>query len=210
MLLSKKYLLIFTLAIYFLFGAAYHVYAATLDNAKVWTTVGSDGTVDETDVSKLFFNNSVVQTGQTLVNQAASVSILALPQAQSAVIRYNVTPVDGLFFDSGTPFMQLRYLSTGSQAQVLARLIEVDLQTGLETVRLTFNSSAFPASNIYHVQQVYAAGGYIGCLNPSWHFDFVNKAYYISAKLSRSTLVVNSSAGIQMIKVGYTSCFSGF
>ena len=48
--------------------------------------------------------------------------------------------------------LRLRYLVTRGGAQVVAKLFEVDLSTGVETVRLTFNSNAFAAANGYQVQ----------------------------------------------------------
>jgi hypothetical protein len=196
------------------------------DEIKVWTTVGSDGTVDEADVGKVFFNDSVVQSGQAPVgNQPASdllepatdespasqrTAILP-PQTESVVIRYNVAPVDGLLFppheacqpgQSG-PGVQLvlRYLAAGPSAQVVAKLIEVDLATGLASIRMTFNSSSpdIPAASGYQVQRV------AECC-PGWRFDFEGKGYYIEATLTRSAFVV-SAAGIQMIKIENDSCF---
>jgi len=183
--------------------------AQTPDLAKIWTTVGSDGTVDETDASKVFFDHGVVQMGRPLVVNPPAANIAPKPavipsQTESAVIRYNVTPVDGLFLFAptgpcvgGCPGFQLklRYLAAGSNAQVVARLIEVDLATGVETDRLTFNSNTFPAANGYQVQPG------VGECGPLWPFDFELKGYYIEATLSRSSIVANSAAGIQMIKV---------
>jgi len=185
--------------------------AQTPDDNKIWTTVGSDGTVDETDTGKVFFDRSVVQMGHPLVNAPAAKKAKAavIPtQTQSAVIRYNVTPVDGLFAPtqlcepgSGCSGIQLklRYLDTGGNAQVVARLIEVNLATGAETTRLNFNSNAFPASNGYQVQST-------GVCGPLWRFDFKGKAYYVQATLTHSSILANSAAGIQMIKIDNTPC----
>src|SRR5262245_28720893 len=65
---------------------------------KVWTTVGSAGTLDEATVGKVFFDHGVVQMGRTVGGTHPIAKRAALlPQTQSAMIRYNVTPVDGLF-----------------------------------------------------------------------------------------------------------------
>jgi hypothetical protein len=101
--------------------------------------------------------------------------------------------------------MTLRYLA--ARAQVVANLIEVDLKTGGETVRLTFdsNSPTFQHSDDYHVDQV-------GQCKPPWSFDFnltvpdLGKAYYIEATLTHNPIAIGSAAGIQMIKVSTNFC----
>ena len=192
------------------------------DEIKVWTTVGSDGTVDEADVGKVFFNESVVQSGQAPVGNQPTSDLLEPavpqrtailpPQTESAVIRYNVMPVDGLLFPprvacqpqpgSSTPGVQLvlRYLAAGPSARVVAKLIEVDLATGLATPMMTFDSKMpqFPAASGYQVQAV-------GQCCPAWRFDFEGKGYYIEVTLIRSAFVV-SAAGIQMIKIENDHC----
>jgi hypothetical protein len=113
-----------------------------------------------------------------------------------AVARYNITPVDGLFFQqvSSRPFhygLRLRYLGN-----VTAKLIEVDLATGSETVPVLvlFDSTKFPASPFFQVQTAFAAN-FEGVL------DFVNKAYYVEATLVAPALVVGHPAAISIIKV---------
>lgn len=186
--------------------------AQTPDYKKIWTTVGSAGIVDEADTTKTFFDRSVVQLGKVLIlqpgTQAAEaaptpmnrVNTIAFP-TESAVVRYNITPVDGLFPDAGTRpavEMKLRYLDTGS-AQVVAKLIEVDLATGAEIVRLTFDSNKFAGANGYQVNSI------TDCL-PSWRFDFVNKGYYVEATLTHSAFFIGSAAGISLIKVQQSGC----
>ena len=168
------------------------------DSNKIWTTVGSDGIVDEDDTGKVFFDGSVVQLGQIPVIEDLVLTATQIGTS-SAVIRYNVTPVDGLFGHEGI-FLVLRYLVSGPDAQVHAKLIEVDKTSGVETTRLNFDSAAFPAFNNYQVQSV-------GTCTPTWQFDFISKAYYIEAKLIHSDIVGFSAAGIQMIKIsGLSFC----
>ena len=182
----------------------------TPDQNKIWTTVGSAGTLDKNDLGKVALGHSIVQLGFTLAgnlpvaqNLAKNVVGFPLP-TESAVIRYNVTPVDGLFNAPPVSFpnsqgvqLKMRYLAV--HAQVTAKLVEVDLATGAETDRLTFNSNAFPAVDGYHVQQVGECG-------PSWKFDFKTKAYYIEATLTQTPIFVGSAAGIQVIKIDNNFC----
>jgi hypothetical protein len=188
------YLLILTLA---------SAHAQTPEKDRIWTTIGSAGTVDVADVGKVFFDKSKVQMGRVAVIQGAVNKRRAIVgQLQSAVIRYDVTAVDGLFrpiVPSFGPQLTLRYLDTGPNARVVAKVVEVDLANGAETVFLTFDSNGSPAGTNYQTDltQPRCAG---------WRFDFQHKAYYIEATLTTSVLTVGSAAGIQMIKLGFDSC----
>lgn len=87
----------FTFALCFIF-LALSAHAQTGDFNENWTTVGSDGTVDESAVGKVFFDNSKVQKGRIVVNPGPAAKRAAIgPQTDSAVVRYNVTPVDSFF-----------------------------------------------------------------------------------------------------------------
>lgn len=213
MRMSSNYILNFRnffIAVCIVFCALNSAHAQTPAVEKVWTTVGSAGTADETAVGKIFFDHSVVQMGRVVTTQTAgSKSTLILPQTQSAVIRYNVTPVDGLFTQKqqtctgqSCPALKLtlRFLRAGRSARVVANLIEVDLATGLEKTRLTFNSNAFSAADRYHV-----GSGPSSC-GPEFLFDFKRKAYYIEATLTGNSIAIGSAAGIQMIKIETDSC----
>jgi hypothetical protein len=204
-----------TVIVCFIFWALNAAQAQTPDINKIWTTVGSAGTVDEADVNKVFFDRSIVQMGNVIGgNQpTASTSALIMQQTQSATIRYNVTPVEGLFAVKPPCFTQtgtecpgiqlkLRYLASGSVARVVANLIEVDLATGAEVTRLSFDSRAFASAIGYQVQSVAQCGPSI----PRHPFDFENKAYYVEAKLTTSAIVGGIAAGIQIIKVANISC----
>ncbi|MGC2236594.1 MAG: hypothetical protein WA584_10560 [Pyrinomonadaceae bacterium] len=214
MRLTNKYVRNFrsgAIAVCFVFCALSGAQAQTQDLNKIWTTIGSDGTVDETDAGKVFFEGGKVQMGRPLAgNLPTSKQMKSITsQNQTAVIRYNVTPVDGLFTppcksefgrDCTGRQLQLRYLAT-SGARVIARLIEVDLATGVETPRITFDSKSFAASNNYQVQLSELCGA-------SRLFDFKLKAYYIEATLTGNRLIGTIAAGIQIIKIGNSNCSS--
>lgn len=190
-------------------------HAQTPDINKIWTTVGSAGTVDEADVSKVFFDRSIAQMGNVIGgSQPTSAATAIIPQqTQSAVIRFNVTPVEGLFAVKPPCFTQtgtecpgiqlkLRYLASGNGARVVARLIEVDMATGAEVTRLNFDSSAFATANGYQVQSVAQCGPGV----PRQPFDFGTKAYYVEARLTIGAIVAGSAAGVQIIKVANVGC----
>ena len=98
--------------------------------------------------------------------------------------------------------MKLRYLASGNNARVVARLVEVDLATGAEVDKLNFDSNAFAKANQYQVQSVGQCGPQI----PPQPFDFATKAYYVEVRLTNSSILAGSAAGVQIIKVANIGC----
>lgn len=195
-----------TIAICLLF-CSLSAQAQTQDIDRSWTTVGSAGTVDVNDTRKVFFDHSKVQMGRVVVVGGTTARRRALisPIIQTAVIRYNVTPVDSFFVAlrcSTTPTpgvtLTLRYLASGFSARVVAKLIEVDLATGNERPVMTFDSRNRPLSNNYQV-------GFERACGRPFIFDFKHKAYYIEATLTVGGLVAGSAAGIQTIAIENSS-----
>ncbi len=179
--------------------------AETPDIERFWTTVGSAGTLDEESEGKVFFDRAVVQKGDTLVIAPASRQPRAEGEVEltdSAVIRYNVTAVDGLFVEHLLG-MTIRFLDEGKGARVVAQLIEVDLATGAEETRLTFDSDVLPPQGGYRVHTVDAL---FDCGKRPEAFDFVRKAYYIEATLTTSVFLATSAAGIEIIQLHTTPC----
>ena len=178
--------------------------AQTLDADKFWTTVGSAGTLDEKSEGKVFFDRGVVQKGNSIVISPLMSRLRVdggVDETDSAVIRYNVTAVDGLFGGDDIA-MAIRFRDEGKGARVLAQLIEVDLATGAEVTRLTFDSDApgVPVQSGYHVHDI------IDCDGRGEAFDFTRKAYFIEATLTTSAIVLESVAGIEIIQLHATHC----
>jgi hypothetical protein len=72
------------------------------DEVRIWTSVGSAGTLSTTDLAKVTLDNAVVALGQEIVPPRPSTPedpSAGVPQT-SAVVRYNIPPVDGLFLTS--------------------------------------------------------------------------------------------------------------
>jgi hypothetical protein len=172
-----------------------------MDNKlKIWTTVGSAGILNQADLAKVTLHGSIIQLGVDIATPppaaaARPLSQIGLPTIQ-AVARYNVTPVDGLFFDqvASNKFhygLELRYLG-----HVTAKLREVDLHTGNDPDEglVLFDSTKFAASPSFKVETAFAAQ-FEGVL------DFANKAYYVEATLVAPALVVGHPAAISIIKV---------
>jgi len=197
---------------------------------KYWTTVGSAGTVDDSDADKIVYDHGNVSlkgvlssTNTTLAAREQELAVSAREEAEQvsqaalafpqrtvkAVLRYNVTAVDGLFTNGfGGPAdgyaMTVRFRDNGGRAQVLVRLIEYDLATGGEIVRLTLDSNQYPAQVGYQTRSVGS------CFqSPAWRFDFQNKAYYVEATLSSTApldVVLTGDPGLGMVQIFGTVC----
>ena len=84
--------------------------------------------------------------------------------------------------------MTVRYRDDGGWAQVLVRLYEQDIYTGLTKLMLTFDSNAFIPSPYYQTKGV-------GVPLPYPQFDFSQKAYFIEATLTRTSSSISINAG---------------
>lgn len=170
------------------------------DDVRIWTTVGSAGTLSSTDLAKVTLNNAVIALGHDVVPPAAGAAdepSVVFPQ-DHAVVRYNITPVDGLFPSS--PFhyaLQVTY-----RGAIRARLVQFDLSTGAETDLLHFDSASFPPAHSFVTN-----GG--TTTFESSVMDFVNYAYYVEATLTASAIVVGNPAEIAVVKVYASPDFSG-
>ena len=93
------------------------------DTAKLWTTVGSAGAVDEDDLS-------IASTSDKNIQVWASQFPATLD------VRYNIVAVDGLVpaNNGGTSFfMTARYRDLGTNGQIVLRLKKYSLNTGSTT-----------------------------------------------------------------------------
>jgi hypothetical protein len=142
------------------------------DAAKLWTTVGSAGTVDANDLS-IFTTND------------RNISVMASELPATVDVRYNIVAVDGLVpaNNGGTGiFMKARYRDVGSNGQMVLRLKRYNLNTGTTTTLLTLDSNAFGQSSSPQVRKV--------ATNPcvsTVRFDFVNNAYFVDAQLIQTS-----------------------
>jgi len=168
------------------------------DSTRYWTTVGSAGTLSAADLAKVSLNGAVIElgTGTSVAPPpaAAAEDPSIVTRQISAVVRYNITPVDGLFA-TGTFAYVLQLTHRGD---VGVRLIQFDHTSGNETDLIQFGNSSSPPS-------VYATVT-SETLNAT-EMDFVNCAYYVEATLTASATVVGNPAAIADIKVYATNTF---
>jgi hypothetical protein len=172
------------------------------DLEKSWTTVGSAGTLNQADLAKVTLHQSIIQLGTELlppphaaaVADAPPADLVNLPTMQ-AVVRYNVTSTDGLF---NTGFFAYR-LRLRCRGQISAKLIEVDLASGIEKTRIQFNSNNHTA---FEDQGAFESAG-----DPprSVPFDFDKKAYYVEATLTASAVAIGHPAAISIIQISAPS-----
>jgi hypothetical protein len=168
------------------------------DLDKVWTTVGSAGTLNQVDLAKVTLDQSIIQLGTELlpppavaVAGASPTDLVNFPTIQ-AVVRYNVTSVDGLF-KTGLFAYRLRLRCRG---QISAKLIEVDLASGMEKRRIKFDSNNH---NDFEDQDAFDEDA--GDPPQSIPFDFNKKAYYVEATLTASAVAIGHPAAISTIQI---------
>jgi hypothetical protein len=172
---------------------------AMTNEAKVWTTVGSAGTLSATDLAKVGLGKSVISLGHSIgpvetgapEDREAAEPRIGLPTT-TAVVRYNITPVAGLFLDGQfTYVLQLTY-----KGRVQARLGQFSVLTGEDSDVVRFDSASFPPAPADKF-----ATNLAGSTDDSAVMDFVNFAYYVEATLTASAVAVGHPAEIAAVKV---------
>jgi hypothetical protein len=148
-----------------------------------WTTIGAVGTVDEGEVTF---------TGP-----------LAYLASDSAVLRYNVVSVEGLFATNGAmpvrTFLRARFRDNGDNNHIVLRLKSQRLtgaNAGDITTLMTIDSDDYPGSSSFQTRSIWCDGG-------AFDFDFENHAYFVEVTMSRTGLPVTT--GLAAIQIGRTS-----
>ncbi len=132
---------------------------------QCWTSVGSDGTVDEANLNivALSSNTAAVNTSTT---------------AGTVYIRYNIVATAGLFGgECNSKFLTARYADNGSSAQVIIRLYTFNIKTGVSSMLVELNSNNYVQQTTAQAQTVSWAGS----------FNFSTNVYYIEVMLNKST-----------------------
>ncbi len=137
--------------------------AARTVSAQAWTSVGSAGTVDESDAGVVAFSLSDVTVRGTA--------------PESVVMRYNVVPVAGVVGGDSLIFTS-RYRDSGTQTRIFLSLRGKNINTGTTTTIATLDSDAFPQNVNPQTRSVLVC---------SRTLDFANNAYYVEAVVIRST-----------------------
>jgi len=148
-----------------------------------WTSIGAVGVVDEGEITF---------TGP-----------LAYLASDSAVLRYNVVAVEGLFATSGLlptrTILTARFRDNGDNNHVVVRLKSQRLTgpgAGDITTLMTIDSDDYPGSSSFQTRSIWCDGG-------GFSFDFVNNAYFVEVTMSRTALPI--TAGLAAIQIGRTT-----
>lgn len=181
----KKQITLLTLVCGLLVALTATSTASAQDINKLWTSVGSTGTVDDADTNKLRFN------GPLVVTKAGA------PETK-AVVRYNVVAVDGLFANltpTSWPALIMRYNTLNGRGRVVARLKEYIMsgpQQGQTNTLITLDSDDFPQDVDFQTRSIGNCGNF-------GHFQFasgqVARAYFVEVEITSHT-------GINGIGVG--------
>jgi hypothetical protein len=135
--------------------------------AHCWTSVGSDGAVDEADLS-------------TVALSANSASVRGVVASAIVDIRYNVVAVDGIFGgERNTKTLTVRMADNGPAAQVIVRLQQLNISTGVITMLAELDSNTFPPSVVAQRR-----GTVFNCDRPE--FDFQNNIYFFEVQLIKT------------------------
>ncbi len=172
---------------------------------KAWTSVGSAGTIDEASTSKLVMNGSYISFPEILsplptdtFEPAERLSAAAAPlETVTATVRYNVVATDGLFENGAYLGMRARIRDDGDRAQVVLRLYEINIDTGVTSLVMTLDSNTFTASNNY---QTVGASVFVGN-----RINFQQNAYFVEATLTKKqsplTPIGGGRPGIAVIQL---------
>lgn len=156
------------------------------DSIELWITAASAGTVDEADASIVNLSGPI-----------ANIRTVA-PAPAALDIRYNVVPVDGLYFGGASHVMTARFKDNGSAAQVIVQLKRYNLNTGAVSTLLTLDSNTFPANSLYQTQDTSTS------CPPGWAFDFLTYAYFIEVTITKSA--AGGDPGLSAIQLGNNEC----
>ncbi|MES3034931.1 MAG: hypothetical protein V4813_13110 [Gemmatimonadota bacterium] len=181
-----------------------------LDKVKRWTTVGSAGTVDESSLTLVTLTGAVVALkGLGPLNPGAAPPGDLSRERRTVVIRYNVTPVDGAFDEvtAAHPIadacsLMVRYRDGGASSQIVIRLIQLDMTTGIETEFVRFDSNTFPQSAGFQLQTA------VGMRRNMDFAELAPKAYYLDASLTGRAIPLepeNQTAAIAAIKIVFVT-----
>lgn len=160
--------------------------AAVSAQDPCWTTVGSAGTVDEADLGTVALSPNTAAVSGAATNATVD-------------IRYNVVAVDGVFGgEENSKTLTVRFADNGAAAQVIVRLQQLNILTGVTTTLAELNSNAFPPSNVAQTQFTN-----FNCQRPEV-FDFENNIYYLNVPLIKTGSSGNPL--IRAIKICKTIC----
>jgi hypothetical protein len=172
--------------------------ASAQDSWKIWTSAASTGTVDEEDLNKIIYSDSLA-----LFNPAVP--------AGAATIRYNVVAVDGLFANltpTSWPALTIRYRDNGPNERVVVRLKEYILAgpgAGTTSTLITLDSDLYPQIPAMQSQSIGNCGQF-------GQFEFAGpniiRIYFLEAEITKGANGSPRLGGLAISRYGV--CQGGF
>ena len=147
--------------------------------AELWTTIGSDGTPDDTN------RNYVQYTGATVELKPSFYG--------TVIMRYNVDEAD---LHNARVSVEFRYRDNGPGARVVVTLKEHNFETGAVTDVESFDSNDHSQSSGFQ------EGSFI--TDVSYTCNFYKNAYYFEVKLRRTASV--GRPGLSQIRMQWIVC----
>lgn len=139
-------------------------FAAVNAQRHCWTSVGSDGMVDEADLG------TVALSSNTAAVKPATI-------AASVEIRYNIVATEGLFGgECNAKTLTIRYADNGPKARVIAKLHTLNITNGVTSILAEFDSNTKDPSNVAQTQTV----------SFGTDFNFEKNIYYIEVELIKT------------------------
>ena len=153
---------------------------------RPWTSVGSTGTVDETDTSEVRFVQGEAQQSS------------AVPIGTVSTVRYNVVATNDLGGGFVIPRLTVRYRTGDSTGRVIARLKRYNYSPGgAASTMVTLDSNSYPATGGSYVTR-----SIVNCAAPT--LDFPTTAYFIEVELQKNG--VNGIPAVGVLKVDAANC----
>jgi hypothetical protein len=176
-----------------------HSYELISEPPRMWSTLGSAGTVDESD--QALYSTS-----------GANLSILSTVLSGDVVARYNITD-SGLdvgandygggggtwklqadFSVNAPSFTTCTTKSDCATSQVIVSLREYDALTGVYTTIGTINSASYSVTSRQRRTLT---------LGQSFEFDFTSKVYFLEVTLRKTLSGAPSFSGARIVRISY-------
>ena len=170
-----------------------------IDGNKLWSCVGSAGIVDPADVGKVVFAGPVAQMPGLVLPDTGNTAVA--PPPTKAVIRYPVTPVDGVGLQTNpVEGYFLKVLARQGRGGIQVRFLRVPIIAGPSSeIGETPPLIDFPIQNAHPGFDITSRSA------PSQpELDFVNNCYYVEITLSeRIGPITLDPPGVAVIQLAH-------
>jgi hypothetical protein len=162
---------------------------------NMWSSAGSSGVANSSDLSKIVFAGSIAQLGIGIGGIAGSASAhievtIGLPK-ETATLRYPVHQAD--LGDGAPAVWNLTVRYRDGNGSVTIQLIQVAVATGNETVVVVLQSGVgYNRSNSFHNE---ISQGTFGT-------NFDGNVYYVAVTMTAPIIELGVAPAIQLMQIG--------